>query len=161
MLKSDYEVLYNFLSQKVELLAKYDDISERLLIDDMDKIEHLLDVRNGFLLEFNKITPLIDQLVARQPKTEQAGLRSMLKYEGLDEADDKDLSEIKRILIEMKKYIDAINEKTKETTLRFDKYRHELLEGMQKLRKSKEVINFVGATSNTQLFRGKTFDAKQ
>ena len=160
MQRNEIEELCTLLLQKSELLENYDDISVRLLTDDVDKLEHLLDVRNEFLLEFNKITPRIDAIVSRQSSDEQTILQAMLCYEAIEGSKDESFCEINRILHKMKALIDAINEKTKKTDKRFDEYRQGLMDELLKLNKSQQIIHYVGSASNSDILRGRRIDEK-
>ena len=160
MQKKDLEALCDLLEQKAEFLEKYDGLSVRLLIDDFDKLEHLLDVRQGFLLEFNALTPKIDALVQRQPPEERDLLKAMLHYQNAPGADAPEWEDVRRMLLKMKALIDAINEKTRQTDARFSQYKQELMGQLQHFSKGQKVASYVGSASHPELFNGRRMDEK-
>lgn len=159
MLNDDLQALCGFLEKKANLLEQYNGLSDRLLIDDFDKLEHLLDVRHEFLLEFNEITPQIDQIVARCSVSQQETLKSLLKYEKLD-APDGAFPEIRPALKRMKALIDSINEKTRRTDERIRNYREGLMQELGKFSKGQRIASYVGAATSTDIFRGTHMDGK-
>ena len=160
MTQRDIDRLCILVDKKIEQLEKYDDISVRFLIDEIDKFKTLLEVRHTFLVEFNKLTPQIDRIIEAQSQDDQEVLKRMFTLKEFDHTEDAVWQELKQKLIKMKERIDSINEKTRKTEERFEAMKMELLSEMQKLKKSKQVIDFISSTTKTDLFRGKAMDQK-
>jgi len=164
MQKGDIEAICAVLEKRASFLEQYDDISQRLLVDDIDEIEKfdkLLDVRQGFLLEFNRLKPELDKLLLDFPKEEQKILQRLLKYEGLEALKDDGFSKVRGILIKTRSLIASINEKTEKINQRLENYRNGLLESIAKLSQGQKVASFMESASNSDFLKGEKFDSKK
>ncbi len=164
MQKGDIEAICAVLEKRAFFLEQYDDISQRLLIDDVDEIEkfdRLLDVRQGFLLEFNRLKPELDKLMLDFSKEDQKTLQKLLKYEDLEDLKDDGFSRAREILLKTRALIASINEKTEKINKRLEDYREGLLENIVKLSQSQKVASFMESASNSDFLKGKNFDSKK
>ena len=74
MENSDIVALSRLIDTKIKLLKSYEDITIRLITDDIEKLDMLIDVRQGLLEDYNKATAEINSIVARQ----SSGVREKL-----------------------------------------------------------------------------------
>lgn len=160
MNKSDIEALSNLLDKKILILENYDGITQRLLVDDINELDSVFNVRKGILDDYIKLNSEIESFVLKQSVSIQEKLKAMSRCVGLDEVNG-DFIVIREKFNKIKKTVDTIKSKDKEIGKRFNSYRQELIDGMLNLNKSKRVIDYMDSMTKSELFNGKAFDEKQ
>ena len=159
MENSDIVALCRLIDTKIKLLKSYEDITIRLITDDIEKLDMLIDVRQGLLENYNKATAEINSIVARQSSGVQEKLNAMLRYKEIDEA-SAPFIDLNEKLLALKAVINSINQNEKTVSARLNGYRQDLINEMLKLNKSKKVIDYFDTTTNSDIFHGKEFDEK-
>ena len=159
MKKSDIESIYKLIEIKIKLLKSYEGITSRVITEDIEKVDTLLDTRQCILDDFNKASAQISSIVAQQALEAQGKLNAILRYKELDEVDEA-LMGLKEKLLALKAVINAINIKEKAVFARMKDYKQELTEEMLRLNKSKRIIDYFDTTTKSDLFHGKEFDEK-
>ena len=159
MENSDIVALSRLIDTKIKLLKSYEDITIRLITDDIEKLDMLIDVRQGLLENYNKATAEINSIVARQSSGVQEKLNAMLRYKEIDEA-SAPFIDLNEKLLALKAVINSINQNEKTVSARLNGYRQDLINEMLKLNKSKKVIDYFDTTTNSDIFHGKEFDEK-
>ena len=159
MENSDIVALSRLIDTKIKLLKSYEDITIRLITDDIEKLDMLIDVRQGLLENYNKATAEINSIVARQSSGVREKLNAMLRYKEIDEA-SAPFIDLNEKLLALKAVINSINQNEKTVSARLNGYRQDLINEMLKLNKSKKVIDYFDTTTNSDIFHGKEFDEK-
>ena len=159
MENSDIVALSRLIDTKIKLLKSYEDITIRLITDDIEKLDMLIDVRQGLLEDYNKATAEINSIVARQSSGVREKLNAMLRYKEIDEA-SAPFIDLNEKLLALKAVINSINQNEKTVSARLNGYRQDLISEMLKLNKSKKVIDYFDTTTNSDIFHGKEFDEK-
>ena len=159
MENSDIVALSRLIDTKIKLLKSYEDITIRLITDDIEKLDMLIDVRQGLLEDYNKATAEINSIVARQSSGVREKLNAMLRYKEIDEA-SAPFIDLNEKLLALKAVINSINQNEKTVSARLNGYRQDLINEMLKLNKSKKVIDYFDTTTNSDIFHGKEFDEK-
>jgi len=159
MENSDTVALSRLIDTKIKLLKSYEDITIRLITDDIERLDMLIDVRQGLLEDYNKATAEINSIVARQSSGVREKLNAMLRYKEIDEA-SAPFIDLNEKLLALKAVINSINQNEKTVSARLNGYRQDLINEMLKLNKSKKVIDYFDTTTNSDIFHGKEFDEK-
>ena len=157
---TDMKVLCNLIDKKLDLLEDYNGLTDRILIDDYDKLDNLLNIRQDALDGYIKNRLEIDSFILNQPTSEQTQLKEMLNFQRLANMTEE-YKGLEAKLKRVKTLTESIKEKDVKIGERFEEYRVQMMNEMLQLQKSKTVIDYVNSTSQSELFNGKSFDQKQ
>jgi len=152
----DISTLGDNLTEKIGLLVKYQNITEKMTDSDLDEIAKLIAERQLIIPEVDEKTAEILKIVEKQPKDVQLILKDLLSFKK-NNCDEKFI-EIKNKANVLEETLISISHKEKKVVIRMDFLKKSLEEEMLKSNKSKQVIDYCNAFSAFE-FNGNNFNS--
>jgi len=148
--------LVNYLEEKIRLLGDYKKVTEKMVDSNLEVITELIAQRQLIILEVDKITNQIFEIVEIQPKDSQLALKEILSFRknncGIKFAEIKNKAEI------LEKTLVEISYKEKDVALKMEALKEELEEEMLKSNKGKQIIDYCNSFATFNM-NGNSFNA--
>ncbi|HNX64567.1 MAG TPA: hypothetical protein PKI60_05220 [Oscillospiraceae bacterium] len=151
------EKLIEYSLKKSGKTAEYYGLTEQLILSDEDKMNDLFDKRQDVIDEILCLDSKIDGIIGSFPAEEKEILKlisSGNEYDGNEFTEYRDIA-VK--LNSLKALAIASDKKLGEKLLSI---RNALKEQLNQLAKSRQVMDYMGTTTQTELFKGNELDQK-
>lgn len=142
----DNKPLLSLVDRKIREMERYSEITNRMLYEDIDGVEELVEERQSIITAMDGISVDIKQFISEQSMEHQDKLNRLMKFE--------DIGGLNGELLELQEKIGHIRE-LREKILQDDaaafdrlgKMRDEMRDNLEKSVKGKQVINYFSKTS--------------
>lgn len=144
--------LSNLVDKKIRQLERYNEITSRIIYEDIDGVGDLLDKRQKLITAIDGVSVEIKSYVNSQSVEHQTVLKKMLKFEDIGSISDE-LIELQKKINKTKMLIDEINQNDKKAIDRITTMRDNVVKEMTESQKNKRVIDYF-ATTNVNVNKG-------
>ncbi len=148
--------LVGILDEKILLLEKYDEITDRMSGSELDALAELIAERQLIIPKVDRKSAEIQEIVSNQLESVQTVLKEILSFKKINcNAIYNDLQNKAEAL---EKTLISISYKEKSVVTRFDTLKKNLEEEMLKSNKSRQVIDYCNAFTVVD-FNGNSFNS--
>ena len=145
--------LISLVNKKIEQLERYNEITSRMIYEDVEGVGELIDKRQDIITALDGVSVDIKKFVSEQAIDHQSTLNKLLKFEDINGLTG-DLVDLQKKIKESKKLVDTINKNDKLAYDRIKKMRDDIVVEMANSQKSKKVVDYLSQTA-TDLSKGR------
>ena len=145
--------LISLVNKKIEQLERYNEITSRMIYEDVEGVGELIDKRQDIITALDGVSVDIKKFVSEQAIDHQSTLNKLLKFEDINGLTG-DLVDLQKKIKESKKLVDTINKNDKLAYDRIKKMRDDIVVEMANSQKSKKVVDYLSQTA-TDLYKGR------
>ena len=153
----NFEKLIEYSLKKSGKTAEYYGLTEQLVSSDEDKMNALFDKRQDVIDEILSLDSKIDGVINSFPAEEKEILKLISSGNGYDGNEFAEYRDIAVKLTGLKALAIASDRKLGEKLLSI---RNALKEQLNQLAKSRQVMDYMETTTQTELFKGNELDQK-
>ena len=153
----NFEKLLEYSLKKSEKTSEYYGLTEQLISSDEDKMNALFDKRQDVIDEILSLDSKIDGVINSFPAEEKEILKLISSGNGYDGNEFAEYRDIAVKLTGLKALAIASDRKLGEKLLSI---RNALKEQLNQLAKSRQVMDYMETTTQTELFKGNELDQK-
>lgn len=152
-----YKKLLEYALRKSEKTAEYYGLTEQLISSDEDKMNVLFDKRQDVIDDILILDSKIDDAINSFPAEKKEILKLISSGK---EYDGNEFSEYLDIVEKLKNIKAFAIESDKKLGEKLLSIRNALKEQLNQLAKSRQVMDYMGTTTQTELFKGNELDQK-
>lgn len=138
--------LLGLVDKKIEQLRHYNDITSRIIYEDIDGVGDLIRQRQDIVTAVDGISMEMRSLINAQSIERKDTINALLSFKEIEGLSGSML-ELSKKIGELKELTDSIKKNDKLAIQRLEQMRDETYEKMTKTAKSKKVVNYFGATA--------------
>ncbi len=138
--------LLGLVDQKIEQLRHYNDITSRIIYEDIDGVGDLIRQRQDIVTAVDGISMEMRSLINTQSIERKDTINALLSFKEIEGLSGSML-ELSKKIDELKELTDSIKKNDRLAIQRLERMRDETYEEMTKTAKSKKVVNYFGATA--------------
>ena len=148
------KVLIELVSDKIEQLERFREVTSRMICEDFDNIEQLMDERDGIIRAADAISADIKQYVNSQPAEIQKTLTETFRLKNR-----KEHPELYKVIDRMERLKLELKELDEQALSRLKKLQKDLLNEMSETKKTKQVTDYFSQTG-IDLSKGSNLNVK-
>ena len=152
-----YEKLLEYSLKKSDKTAEYYGLTEQLISSDEDKMNSLFDKRQEIIDDILSLDSRIDGVISSFPAEKKEILTLISSEKGYDGNEFSEYRDIADKLKSLKASATASDRRLGEKLLSI---RNALKEQLNQLAKSRQVMDYMETTTQTELFKGNELDQK-
>lgn len=149
--------LLELTDKKIEQLRHYNEITSRIIYEDIDGVGELIEKRQEIITAVDGISMEMRSLINAQSIERKDTINSMLDFKEVTGLTGSML-ELSEKIKELKELTEAIRKNDKMAVERLEGMRAELYAELTKSAKGKKVVNYFGATA-VDVNKGSKFNA--
>ena len=138
--------LLGLVDKKIEQLRHYNDITSRIIYEDIDGVGDLIRQRQDIVTAVDGISMEMRSLINTQSIERKDTINALLSFKEIEGLSGSML-ELSKKIDELKELTDSIKKNDRLAIQRLERMRDETYEVMTKTTKSKKVVNYFGATA--------------
>lgn len=138
--------LLGLVDKKIEQLRHYNDITSRIIYEDIDGVGDLIRQRQDIVTAVDGISMEMRSLINAQSIERKDTINALLSFREIEGLSGSML-ELSEKIGELKELTDSIKKNDRLAIQRLEQMRDETYEKMTKTAKSKKVVNYFGATA--------------
>lgn len=145
------------VDKKIEQLRHYNDITSRIIYEDIDGVGELIEKRQEIVTQVDGISMEMRQLINSQSIERKDTINALLCFEEISGLSGSMLKLSEKIK-ELKELTETVRKTDKLAVERLEGIRDELYNELTKSAKGKKVVNYFGATA-VDVNKGSKFNA--
>lgn len=138
--------LLGLVDKKIEQLRHYNDITSRIIYEDIDGVGDLIRQRQDIVTAVDGISMEMRSLINAQSIERKDTINALLSFKEIEGLSGSML-ELSKKIDELKELTDSIKKNDRLAIQRLEQMRDETYEEMTKTAKRKKVVNYFGATA--------------
>ena len=138
--------LLELVDKKIDQLRHYNDITSRIIYEDIDGVGDLIRQRQDIVTAVDGISMEMRSLINSRSIERKDTINALLSFKEIDGLTGSML-ELSEKIGELKKLTDSIKQNDKLAIQRLEQLRDETYAEMTRTAKSKKVVNYFGATA--------------
>ncbi|MGN0641591.1 MAG: hypothetical protein ACI4JJ_00465 [Huintestinicola sp.] len=138
--------LLDLVDEKIEHLKRYNEITSRIIYEDIDGVGELIEKRQEIITAVDGISLEMKQLVSEQSMERQDTLNRILCFEEISGLTGS-LKELQEKISETSRLYSVIKKNDKIAVERLKDMRDEVYSQLTKSAQGKRVVNYFGATA--------------
>ncbi|MGN0666989.1 MAG: hypothetical protein ACI4KF_10745 [Huintestinicola sp.] len=138
--------LLDLIDEKIEHLKRYNDITSRMIYEDIDGVGDLIAKRQEIITAVDGISVEMRKLVSEQSIERRDTINRILSFEEISDLSGE-LNDLQNKIGEIRRLSDIIKQNDRIAVQRFMDMRDEVYDEMTKAAQGKRVVNYFGATA--------------
>ncbi len=149
--------LLGLVDKKIEQLRHYNEITSRIIYEDIDGVGELIEKRQQIVTAVDGISMEMRSLINKQSIERKDTINALLCFEEISGLSGSML-ELSEKIKELKEVTEAVRKNDKMAVEKLEGMRDELYAELTKSAKGKKVVNYFGATA-VDIKKGSKFNA--